>query len=230
MLTTNMRQEIDKIKIKEPPIEELSKQRSCLKSTCAGGCGCFTILFIISILLLKFAFGPSTKELKDLPESFTTKIHIYDASNVEKITQTSGKEKSKKIERAAFLPKLVLSPFIIYFDKDFKYIPRTKPENEDMTNIDKLVAFMQKPLSDERDTYKIEWIELDATQDFLLEYYQTELKKKGFEIEQESHNKNIKEFVFSAKDEHVDGVVYTIDSPETKYTDYLSITVNLPSE
>ena len=224
-----MRQEIDKIKIKEPPIEELSKQRSCLKSTCATGCGCFTILFVISIILLKFAFGPSTKELKDLPINFTSKIPIYDVSNIEKITHTSGKEKSKKIERAAFLPKLVLSPFIIYFDKNFKYIPRTKPEGEEMTNIDKLVAFMQKPLSDERDVYKIEWIELDASQNFLLEYYKTELQKKGFEIGQESDNKDIKEFTFSENPENITGVVYTIDSQNTKYTDYMSVTVNVPN-
>src|SRR3989339_124671 len=176
MLTTNMRQEIDKIKIKEPPIEELSKQRSCLKSTCAGGCGCFTILFIISILLLKFAFGPSTKELKDLPESFTTKIHIYDASNVEKITQTSGKEKSKKIERAAYIPKLVLSPFIIYFDKDYKYIPRENSEIE-LNNIEKFWSFMKKPLTTQKDVYKIEWLNLHAEQRFLIDYYETELKK-----------------------------------------------------
>lgn len=225
-----MRQEIDKIKIKEPPIEELSKQKSCLKSSCATGCGCFTILFIISILLLKFAFGPSSREQKDLPESFTKKIPIYDVSNVEKITHTSGKEKSKKIERAAFLPKLVLSPFIIYFDKNFKYIPRTKPEDEEMTNIDKLVAFMQKPLSDERDIYKIEWIQLDATQDFLLEYYKTELIKKGFEIGQESDNKDIKEFTFSENDKDITGVLYTVDNQDTKYTDYMSVTVNIPND
>ncbi|MFA7314610.1 MAG: hypothetical protein WC025_01600 [Candidatus Magasanikbacteria bacterium] len=225
-----MRQEIDKIKIKEPPIEELSKQKSCIKSSCATSCGCFTILFIISILLLKFAFGPTTKELKDLPESFTSKIPIYDITNVEKITHTSGKEKSTKIERAAFLPKLVLSPFIIYFDRNFKYIPRTKPEGEEMTNIDKLVAFMQKPLSDERDVYKIEWIELDAKQDFLLEYYKTELKKKGFEIEQESNNKDVKEFTFFENSEDITGVVYTVDNQDTKYTDYMSVTINTPSE
>ena len=225
-----MRQEIDKIKIKEPPIEELNKQRSCLKSSCATGCGCFTILFIISILLLKFSFGPTSKELKDLPENFTNKIPIYDVNNIEKISHTSGKEKSTKIERTAFLPKLVLSPFIIYFDKNNKYIPRTKPENEKMTNIDKLISFMQKPLSDERDIYKIEWIELDATQDLLLEYYKTELKKKGFEIGQESDNKDIKEFTFSENAENITGVLYTVDNQDTKYTDYMSVTVNVPSD
>lgn len=225
-----MRQEIDKIKIKEPPIEELTKQRSCVKSTCATGCGCFTILFVISIVLLKFAFGPTSKELKDLPETFTSKIPIYDVSNVEKITHTSGKEKSKKIDKAAFLPKLVLSPFLIYFDKDNKYIPNTKPEGETMSNVEKFMSFMRKPLSDERDVYKIEWIELHATQDFLIEYYKTELKKKGFDIDEESNYDNTKQFTFFEEEKNIDGVVYTVDTNKTNDTDYMSITINLPNQ
>ena len=98
-----------------------------------------------------------------------------------------------------------------------------------MNNIDKLVVFMQKPLSDERDVYKIEWIELDASQNFLLEYYKTELQKKGFEIGQESNSKDIKEFTFSENPENITGVVYTIDNQNTKYTDYMSVTVNVPN-
>jgi hypothetical protein len=176
-----MRQEIDKIKIKEPPIEELSKQRSCVKSTCATGCGCFTILFIISLVLLKFAFGPTSKQLKDLPEIFTSNIPIYDINNTETITHTSGKEKSKKIEKAAYIPKLVLSPFILYFDKDYKYIPRENNQVE-LNNLEKFLSFMKKPLTDQRDIYKIEWLNLHAKQDFLIDYYETELKKKNFEM------------------------------------------------
>jgi len=224
-----MRQEIDKIKIKEPPIEELSKQSSCVKSTCATGCGCFTILFIISLILLKFAFGPTSKEMKDLPEIFTSNIPIYDVSDIEKITHTSGKEKSKKIERAAYIPKLVLSPFIIYFDTDYKYIPRENP-TEELSNIEKFWSFMKKPLTDQRDEYKLEWINLHAEQKFLIDYYETELKKKAFEISPESKNNDVTQFTFSNEENDIDGLVYTVDNPETKDTDYLSITVNFPSE
>ncbi|PIZ95975.1 MAG: hypothetical protein COX80_02695 [Candidatus Magasanikbacteria bacterium CG_4_10_14_0_2_um_filter_33_14] len=224
-----MRQEIDKIKIKEPPIEELSKQRSCVKSTCATGCGCFTILFVISIVLLKFAFGPTSKELKDLPETFTTKIPIYDVSDIETITHTSGKEKSKKIERAAYIPKLVLSPFIIYFDKDYKYIPREN-SNVDLNNIEKFWSFMKKPLTTQKDIYKIEWLNLHAEQRFLIDYYETELKKKDFEISPESKNDEIIQFTFSDTKNDIDGVVFSSDDPNTNDTDYLSITVNFPSE
>ncbi|PLX28768.1 hypothetical protein C0581_01005 [Candidatus Parcubacteria bacterium] len=222
-----MRQEIDKIVIKEPPIEELNKKRSCAKRTCVTGCGCFAILFIISLLLLRFAIGPRTKEIKDMPQEFTSVIPVYDDSNVERITQTSGKERSKRVELAAYLPKLILSPFVVYFDKDFKYIPQTTAD-KDMTNWEKFIAFMTNPITDQRDVFEIEWLDLSADQDFVLEYYETELEKNNFEISVYSKNKNVIQFTFTKED--IDGVLYTMDDPSTPKNDYVSLKINIPIE
>ncbi|HAT03841.1 MAG TPA: hypothetical protein DCS29_03670 [Candidatus Magasanikbacteria bacterium] len=224
-----MRQEIDKIEIKEPPLEELNKKRSCLKRTCITGCGCFFILFVISLLLLRFAIGPRTKEVKDLPTTFTNIVPVYDVDNIEKITHTSGKERSKQVELAAYLPKLILSPFVIHFDKDFKYIPRTITERE-MTKWEKFIAFMTDPITDQRDVFQIEWLDLPASQKFVLEYYDTELRKKGFIIGMQSINKHIIQFTFKKEDGDIDGVFYTMDDPETPKTDYVSFTINIPIE
>ncbi len=220
-----MRQEIDKIVIKEPPIEELNKKRSCVKKTCVNGCGCFAVLFVISLLLLRFAIGPRTKEIKDLPQEFTSIIPVYDESGVERITHTSGKERSKRVELAAYLPKLILSPFVVYFDKDFKYIPETITERE-MTKLEKFIAFMTNPITDQRDVFEIEWLDLPADQDFILEYYETELGKNDFEISKHSKNKKIVQFTFTKDD--IDGALYTMDDPETPDTDYVSFKVNIP--
>lgn len=224
-----MRQEIDKIEIKEPPIEELNKKRSCIKRTCITGCGCFVIIFIISLLLLRFAIGPRTKEVRDLPQDFTELIPIYDKENIERITYTSGKEKGKYAEFAAYVPKLVLSPLVIHFDSKYRYIPRTITDRE-MTTWDKFFAFMGEPLSDDRDVYKIEWIGLSADKKFIAEYYQKELEKKGFDLGVESSSKEITQFVFSKKEKNIDGLVYIRDDTETRMTDYISLTVNIPSE
>ncbi|MBI2436626.1 MAG: hypothetical protein HYV41_02720 [Candidatus Magasanikbacteria bacterium] len=224
-----MRQEIDKIEIKEPPIEELNKKRSCIKRTCITGCGCFVIIFIISLLLLRFAIGPRTKEVRDLPQYFTETIPIYDAENIERITYTSGKEKGKYAEVAAYVPKLVLSPIIIHFDTKYRYIPRTITERE-MTKWEKFIAFMGEPLTDSRDIYKIEWIELSADKNFITEYYQKELERSGFELGVLSTTREITQFTFSNETQDIDGLVYITDNKETQFTDYISLTVNIPSK
>lgn len=224
-----MRHEIDKIEIKEPPIEELNKKRSCIKRTCVTGCGCFVIIFIASLLLLRFAIGPRTKEVRDLPQYFTQAVPLYDEENIERITHTSGKEKGTYAEIAAYVPKLVLSPLVIHFDTNYRYIPRTITDRE-MTKWEKFVAFMKEPIADDRETYKIEWIELSADKNFITEYYQKELSKKGFELGVESSTREITQFTFQKEQAHIDGAVYINDNRETRLTDYISLTVNIPSE
>lgn len=221
-----MRQEIDKIEIKEPPIEELNKKRSCLRRSCGMGCGCFAIVVILSLVLLRFTIGPRTKEIRDIPTTFTDNIPLYDIDNMDSIQFTSGKERGKRIEIAAYFPKVILSPFIIYFDTECQYIPQTDIVCTDMTKWQKFRAFMSEPVTDKRDTYNIEWSELTAEQDFIIEYYQTELKKKGYNIGLLSENSTIKQFTFS--NDEIDGLVYTMDDPETKDTDFASLTVNIP--
>lgn len=221
-----MRQEIDKIEIKEPPIEELSKKRSCLRRSCGTGCGCFTIIVILSLILLRFSVGPRTKEIRDIPETFKENIPLYDIDNVDSIKLTSGKEQGKRIEIAAYFPKAILSPFIIYFDKNCTYIPQTNIVCDDMSTWQKLSSFMSEPITDKRDTYQIEWTELSAKQDFIIEYYQTELKKKEFNIGILSEHNDIKQFTFSKN--MINGLIYTMDDISTKDTDFVSMTVNLP--
>ena len=223
-----MRQEIDKIEIKDPPLEELNKKRSCLKRTCITGCSCFVIMFLVSLVLLRFTMGPRAKELKDLPQSFIKNIPIYDIEGIEKITYTSGKERGRIVEFTAYIPKLVLSPFVVYFDKEYKYIPIYDSANRDVSNWEKFIAFLSKPIADHRDILKIEWVKLNAKQSFVVEYYQTELKKQNFEIGLKSKNDNVIQFTFTK--DNIDGVVYTMDEGDTEGVDYVSLTTNIPIE
>jgi len=223
-----MRQEIDKIEIKDPPLEELNKKRSCLKRTCITGCSCFTILFLVSLALLRFTMGPRIKELRDLPQSFVENVPIYDIEDIEKITYTSGKERGKIVEFTAYIPKLILSPFVVYFDKEYKYIPIHNSEDHNLSNWEKFIAFVSNPIADHRDVFKIEWIKLNAEQNFVIEYYETEFKKKNFEIGLESKNDNIIQFTFTK--DNIDGVVYTMNEQNTEGVDYVLLTINMPTE
>ncbi len=73
-----MRQKLDNVEIKNPPIGEFNKKPSCIKRGCFGGCG-LIILFLIAILvILKFTTTENPKELKALPEFFPAEIPIYD--------------------------------------------------------------------------------------------------------------------------------------------------------
>ena len=63
-----MRKNIDNIEIKEPPIRELKKNRSCLKRSCTTGCLLLLILLIGFWVFVRFAATPRERELKDIPD------------------------------------------------------------------------------------------------------------------------------------------------------------------
>jgi len=186
---------------------------------------------------LKFSLGPRTRELKDLPASFTGVIPIYDKDSIEKITQTSGDERGRKTEIASYLPKLIISPFVVYFDKNFKFIPKptstSTPPIENLTNWEKFKLFMKRPIADHRDTIQVEWANLPAKQSFIVDYYENELRSKNFDIKIESSSdptgqKRVIQFTFSK--ESISGVLYTADDLQKPGTDYISLTANINSK
>jgi len=210
-----MRKEIDKIEIKEPPLEELSKKRSCFKRTCFTGCGCVVILFIISLVFLKLTLGPKSKELKDLPEKFSSSIPVYDPDSIEVINYTAGKDRSTSIEKIAYLPKLIVSPAILWLER----------ENKNKSTWEKFNQFMKKPVTDQRDIIEIEWKLLPADVDFILDYYKNELKRQSFMIGLESKTDEIKQFTF--KKDNIDGALLIKDFKNTPQTDYMDLKVNI---
>lgn len=224
-----MRRPIDNIEIKEPPIKELKKKKSCLKRTCLSGCGCIIIFIIAFLLLLKFAATPREKELKQVPENFPTSIPVYDKDNIVKITFVSGRDRAKWVETATFVPKIILSPILLTLDKyDVVPIQEDNPNRADGISWDNFIRLVQEPVGNYRDTIKIEWQDLSATPKFIQDYYQTELKKGEFEVNITTENDDMRQFIFML--ENIDGVLYIKDNHEEVGTDYLSITINIPNE
>lgn len=162
-----MRKDKNQIEIKEPPLGELKKKKSCLKKTCFGGCGCIVILIFGILLALKFASKPRNKELKELPAYFIENVPIYDEEGIHKIEFLSGSRRKELIEKILFIP--------------------TKLIGSAKTNL---------PLTGQKDAYRIEWTELPAQQSFIQNYYKTELKKKGFTIDIASGNEVVEQFTF----------------------------------
>lgn len=224
-----MRVDIDKIEIKEPPIEELSKKRSCLFRFITTGCGCFVLAFLVSLIILRFSIGPQSKELREIPPEFKNTVTIYDFDGVEKITYTPGKKRGRIIEGAGYIPKLIIAPFIIYFDKDYKYIPLSENDRINVGFWDKFFAFVKDPITDHRDVYLLEWQSLPAEEDFIEEYYRKGLEKLGFIINTETKDKTHSQFFFSKKEEEIEGTVRITDEKLDTGTDYVSLTVIIPS-
>ncbi len=227
-----MRSKIDKIEIKEPPLEELTRKRSCLRRSCFTGLGCVTIIIVISLILLKFTLGPQTREIKDLPDNFTDTVPLYNEKGIEKIEITIGQERNKGAEYAAFLPKLFISPVLVAIDKDNSFIPELEDEDSDAGTLKtawkKLIAFMKAPVADHRDVYKIEWTLLSSKADFIEEYYMSELEKKGFDIGLVSKTDTVSQFTFSL--DTIDGLVYIRDKKDTVETDLVAVTVTVDLE
>lgn len=198
-----MRRNLEPIEIKEPPIQEMRKKRSCLKRTCVTGCGCIVIFMVAVMLLLKFVAGPRVKELKKLPENFPDSIPVYDAKEISKITIISGSDKNRGIKIAAYLPKLIFSRIVSLLD--------------------------EKMAADLRDVYQLEWTELMAEPVFIADYFQNELRKNKFIVKKITDTDSIKQFSFASTTIDIDGVFYLKDDRENKGTDYASLTVNVPS-
>lgn len=226
-----MRQEIDKIEIKEPPLEELNKRGSCLRHACFTSFIFFIFIFVISLIVIKFTAGPRSKELKDLPEVFLREIPLYDNDSLHSIIFTPGQEKGKRAEKIAYIPKLVLAPFVIYFDKDLKLIPVSDLSSEEdllkLTNFEKFKRFMTRPIMDHKDTYLLEWTNLPAKQDFIFEHYKNELVQKGFIIHNEYQKDSICKFNFEKEEANISGSFFSNDMKDTNFTDSVSLQIDL---
>lgn len=191
-----MRRDIIKdVKIKEPPLEELSRRYSTfsnIKRTCLAGCGCLVFLLVALIIILKFALGVGPQQVTTAPANFPADIPIYGKENITAITFISGKYKNRAIEIAAIFPKLILSPLISVLDKDL--VDDQAGKKSTLKNMWRII---NSPISDQRDVIKIRWDNLTAEPDFVYNYYQTELKKKGYTIEAESKGQIEQQFSFS---------------------------------
>jgi hypothetical protein len=208
------------VTIQEPPLQELNKKRSCLKRTCFTGCGCIVIFLIASLLLLKFATGPKTKKLKEIPPTILEHILPYDTDSIDTIQIISGRDRNKGIEMIAYIPKIILAPIFIAIEDN------TPVDSKEKTAWSKFSTFVQAPLTDQRDSVMIEWSMLIAEPSFVYDYYSGELTKKGFTIENEQATNNIKQLYF--KNKIIDGSLRIQDNPKKPGTDYVLLTFFTP--
>lgn len=221
-----MSRKIDKIQITDPPLRELRKKKSCLTRSCLTGCGCVLIFIIVFFITLRFATTPKSKSLKKVPDIVKNNIPIYDSDSIESVMITYGQDRGRAIERAVFLPKILLSPLLVTLEKHAK---QNSTEGEtSYVNWEALKNVISKPVADHRDIVRIEWKDILAKPSFVSDYYQTELEKRGYKITVTADKQAIKQFSF--KKGEIDGFLAIEDNPEIIGTDVTIITINVPSE
>ncbi|MFA6105045.1 MAG: hypothetical protein WC725_00390 [Patescibacteria group bacterium] len=215
---------IENIEIIEPPIGELSKQRSSLKKTCLTGCGCVIFLIVGALLALRFFVGTGPSTIKKLPDNFPTAIPVYEKDSIEKITFISGTYKNRSIEIAAFFPKVILSPMLLQLRRETS----TSSSGGFIAANRSFWSLLTTPVGDARDTIQIEWKSIDAEPGFIISYYRKELSKENFTISEVEQNGNTLQFSFESGD-GISGTLLTeTDLEDHPGTDYAALTVNIP--
>jgi len=208
-----MRQKLDNVEIKNPPLGEFKRKPSCIRRGCFGSCS-FIVLFLIAILvILKFTTTESPKEIKALPEFFPAEIPIYDIDNLDTITLQSEHKKNKELELILMLPKIIVSPIVILKSEDKESSWKTFTE------------FIKAPIIPQKENLTLDWYDLSANPDFLQEYYANEFRKNNFNILISKDTGNRRQFSFEKNG--INGLFYITDSPKTEGTDFLSLYITI---
>jgi hypothetical protein len=217
-----MKPNLDNIEIQEPPLQEIKKSRSCLKQTCSTGCGCLILVIIGLILLLKFVAVPRTQTLKKVPPHVAETVVVYDEDNIDRITFVSGTKRENVSTIFSYVPKLLLVPALVALDVEI-------PGGEDGTQSRwaQAYAFVQEGTKDTRDSITIEWRDISAEPDFVVEFYKTELRKKSFTIHSEAQTNQSRQFEFFKM--NIEGSLFVEDNRKAEGTDFFSITLHLPT-
>lgn len=213
--------------IQEPPIQELSRQYSCLRRSCFSCLSVLLVILAVSLLILKFTLIPAPKELKKTPVNFSDEIPLYDPDSITKVTVLPGTDRSRAVEAAALIPKAIIAPFFITLDKQQSFLKRSYPSST--VNFatasfgEKFNLFLRAPIGDHRDEISVTWQDISADPKFISEYYLKELDKRGFIIMAPTQTDRITQYTFSRAD--LDGSIYIQDEPNTPTTDSMIITI-----
>lgn len=162
------------VEIQEPAINEIKKPHSCAKRACGSGCGCAVIMIALLAAGVWLFAPPEAEKLKALPDEFPPSFPLYKAESITEITHISAAHKKRGPETAALIPKIALTPFIVWFDKT------------DARTSTSLVAAIREavrtPVTTYTNTTVITWERLGAEPEFVEEWYGNELSKQKLAV------------------------------------------------
>ncbi len=212
----------DAVEIKAPPIVELNKRRSCVKRSCAIGCGGMFLFLAICASLLWLATHPRVKQLDTLPGNFPSDIPVYDKDAISSMTFISAKGRTRWVKLASFIPDPLVPPLLSALDT---------VKNQSVNNAERWQEFaeiLKQNAGDRRDTVQIQWEQMSAQPKFVVDYYKSELKKKGYAITEQISDPN--RTIFSFQKNAAVGAFFLTDDIKKDGTDSLLLIVDIVPE
>ena len=205
--------------IQEPTLNEIKKPRSCAKRACGSGCGC-SIVMIALIAVGMWLFAPAQAEkITSLPPIFPADISLYKAESITDITHLSSNRKKRGPEAAALIPKVVITPIMVWF---------RKPDHATSTTtawraIREAIA---APVATYTNTTAVTWERLGAEPDFVDEWYYNELQKQSFAVTRTFVSSTSRSLRFEKQ--LITGAVYIDDPTPADGTDHVTMRVDYP--
>lgn len=204
--------------IQEPTLNEIKKPRSCAKRACGSGCGC-AVAMIALLAAGVWLFAPAQPEkATSLPDVFPTDISLYKAESITNITHLSGGRKKRGPEAAAFIPKIILTPVLLWLDR-----PADGATTTAWRAIREAIA---SPVTTYTNTTAVTWERLGAEPDFVDEWYYNELKKQSFTVTRTFVSSTSRSLRFEKS--LIAGAVYIDDPTPADGTDLVTIRVDYP--
>lgn len=216
---------IDNVEIKDPPLEELSKKGSLIKRSCVTSCGCLVFFILIILIIIKLFLGSGPKTSKTIPDYLPSTIPIYDPDAIEKITIIPQKYEKRSIELALFFPNILLAPLF--------ETPLLEKKSSSTSRLDYYSNIIKRIWNEAQydsknygTTILIEWKDVAADSDFMINYYKKELIQSNFDIKTASQNTST-EFAFEKN--NIYGI-FKIQNPVEKKsgTSYAILKVTVP--
>lgn len=212
------------VEIKEPAVEQLGKDRSCLKRSCFSSC-LFLILIVASFwVFIKLAAAPKELTLSQLKNNIPRGIPIYDEDNIRSVSSIEAQDPDSLLEYAAMIPKAVIVPLYLAAEDAFpKEIQDAFAGDSNAQGFERYIELVKQPIFEHEHRLVIEWYELTAQPDFILNYYEKELEKEGFAVKRERTTTRSQELSFEKRG--VRGFLEIKDRSDNRGTDETIMTI-----
>lgn len=176
--------------------------------------------------------GGGPEEIKSLPSHFPRVVPLYNEEQIQKIRFLSSSAKRRGFEMAAFVPKMIFGPIFLTFNPERSLKKSVASGHTIYTKEIRwsdVATLFKTPITKDADTVAIEWSNLGADVKFIMDYYRNELEKAGFSVETPPSKPNTQTIRFTSSS--ITGTVYSEDyDTETRGTDYITVTVDIPAK
>ncbi len=219
----------DNVEIQDPAIKEFKKDRSCIRRSCLTGGGCLFLIFLLLVLIIRFAAVPRPKELKDIPEAFHETIPVYGEQSIEQMTFASGKDQKRALHITTYLPKTFVGPILTTINPELlEQNEQIKKELDGKSTWERITFFSNRDVIIEKDRYEIIWEDLTAEPDFISAFYRSALEEKGFDVTRVRSGRSHSQLSFVKN--QIEGSLYIEDDPMETGTSFVSLVVHTPAQ